>query len=194
MVEIIEKMVSYLQNIIQTDNLLLSILIGYFIVICESILPFLPLAVFIALNKLVFGGLIGFLISWSGTIIGCIIAFTIFRKGLSTRLYSNIKRENYRKIIDKITNIRFTSLVLITALPFTPAFTVNIAAGLSKISYRKFVAAILIAKISIVYFWGYIGTSFIESIKNPSILIRILVILLVVYVISKLVNKKYDLN
>lgn len=194
MVEIIEKTVSYLQNIIQTDNLLLSILIGYFIVICESILPFLPLAVFIALNKLVFGDLVGFLISWSGTIIGCIIAFTIFRKGLSTRLYSNIKRENYRKIIDKITNIRFTSLVLITALPFTPAFTVNIAAGLSKISYRKFISAILIAKISIVYFWGYIGTSFIESIKNPSILIRILVILLVVYVISKLVNKKYDLN
>lgn len=194
MVDIIEKIVSYLQSIIQTDNLLLSILIGYFIVICESILPFLPLAVFIALNESVFGGLMGFLISWSGTIIGCIIAFTIFRKGLSTRLYSNIKRENYRKIIDKITNIRFTSLVLITALPFTPAFTVNIAAGLSKISYRKFVAAILIAKISIVYFWGYIGTSFIESIKNPSILIRILVILLVVYVISKLVNKKYDLN
>ena len=194
MVDVIENIVSYLQSIIQTDNLLLSILIGYFIVICESILPFLPLAVFIALNESVFGGLMGFLISWSGTIIGCIIAFTIFRKGLSTRLYSNIKRENYRKIIDKITNIRFTSLVLITALPFTPAFTVNIAAGLSKISYRKFVAAILIAKISIVYFWGYIGTSFIESIKNPSILIRILVILLVVYVISKLVNKKYDLN
>lgn len=194
MVENIEKIVSYLQSIIETDNLLLSILIGYLIVICESILPFLPLAVFIALNKLVFGDLIGFLISWSGTIIGCIIAFTIFRKGLSAKLYSNVKRENYRKIIDRITNIKFTSLVLITALPFTPAFTVNIAAGLSKISYRKFISAILIAKISIVYFWGYIGTSFIESISDPIILIRIALILFVVYVISKLVNKKYDLN
>ena len=194
MVENIEKIVSYLQSIIETDNLLLSILIGYLIVICESILPFLPLAVFIALNKMVFGDLIGFLISWSGTIIGCIIAFTIFRKGLSAKLYSNVKRENYRKIIDRITNIKFTSLVLITALPFTPAFTVNIAAGLSKISYRKFISAILIAKISIVYFWGYIGTSFIESISNPIILIRIALILFVVYVVSKLVNKKYDLN
>jgi len=194
MVENIEKIVSYLQSIIETDNLLLSILIGYLIVICESILPFLPLAVFIALNKLVFGDLIGFLISWSGTIIGCIIAFTIFRKGLSAKLYSNVKRENYRKIIDRITNIKFTSLVLITALPFTPAFTVNIAAGLSKISYRKFISAILIAKISIVYFWGYIGTSFIESISDPIILIRIALILFVVYVVSKLVNKKYDLN
>jgi len=194
MAEIVKTTVEWLQSIIVSNNIFVSLLVAFLIVILESILPFLPLAVFIAINKMVFGNIIGFFLSWSGTIIGCIIAFTIFRKGLSEKLYSNVKRDNYRKLIDKISNIKYTSLVIITALPFTPAFTVNIAAGLSKISYRKFISAILIAKLSIVYFWGYIGTSFIESIADPIILIRIFCILLSVYLLSKIVNKKFDIN
>jgi len=194
MSEIIHNAVSVIQDFISTNNIFLSLIIGFLIIVLESILPFLPLAVFIALNKLVFGNLIGFLLSWSGTVIGCILAFVIFRKGLSDRLYTKVKRDGYRKTIDRISNIRFTSLVIITALPFTPAFTVNIAAGLSKISYRKFISAILIAKLSIVYFWGYVGTSFVESISNPIILVRIALMLLGVYIISKLVNRKFDIK
>lgn len=194
MAEIIQNIIDWLQSIIVSNNVFLSLIVGFLIIVLESILPFLPLAVFIAINKMVFGNILGFLLSWTGTIVGCIIAFTIFRKGLSQRLYSNVKRENYRKIIDRISNIKFTSLVIITALPFTPAFTVNIAAGLSKISYRKFIAAILVAKLAIVYFWGYIGTSFVDSVANPIILIRICLILLIVYVISKVVNKKFDIK
>ena len=194
MSEIIHNAVSIIQDFISTNNIFLSLIIGFLIIVLESILPFLPLAVFIALNKLVFGNLIGFLLSWGGTVIGCILAFVIFRKGLSDRLYTKVKRDGYRKTIDRISNIRFTSLVIITALPFTPAFTVNIAAGLSKISYRKFISAILIAKLSIVYFWGYVGTSFVESISNPIILVRIALMLLGVYIISKLVNRKFDIK
>lgn len=194
MAEIIQNIIDCLQSIIVSNNVFLSLIVGFLIIVLESILPFLPLAVFIAINKMVFGNILGFLLSWTGTIVGCIIAFTIFRKGLSQRLYSNVKRDNYRKIIDRISNIKFTSLVIITALPFTPAFTVNIAAGLSKISYRKFIAAILVAKLAIVYFWGYIGTSFVDSVANPIILIRICLILLIVYVISKVVNKKFDIK
>ena len=96
--------------------------------------------------------------------------------------------------MEKFDHIKFPTLVLITALPFTPAFLINIAAGLSKMSYKKFTANILIAKLSIVYFWGYIGTSFIESITDITVLIRLAFIMLGAYVLSKIVMKKNKID
>ena len=53
---------------------------------------------------------------------------------------------------------------------------------------KKFIVALLIGKIGLVYFWGYIGTSLVESLKNPIILVKIVIILLVTYIISKLLK------
>ena len=59
---------------------------------------------------------------------------------------------------------------------------------------KKFVTSIIIGKFFMVYFWGFVGTSLIESLKDPSILIKIGIALVVAYVISKIVNKKFRLE
>lgn len=192
--DVIANALIFLEDLALNGNFFISLLVGFSLIILESILPFLPLAVFIAINKIVFGNIVGFVISWVGTIIGCITAFFIFRKGFSDKLYKNIKKEKYINLMNKISNIKYTTLVMITALPFTAAFAVNIASGLSKISFKKFLSAISVAKLSIVYFWGYIGTSFIESITDGWILIRTILIMVVVYCISKIVSIKFDLK
>jgi uncharacterized membrane protein YdjX (TVP38/TMEM64 family) len=195
MKETIELIIEYLKSLIQTNGPLLGFIIAIFVVVLESIIPILPLAVFIAINMLVFGNIIGFIMSYIGTILGCILSFTIFRKGVSKWLYKRIKtKENIKDLMKQISNIKFTTLVLITALPFTPAFSVNIASGLSKISYRKFIAAMAVAKISIVYFWGFVGTTFIESITDIKILIELGLILLGAYILSIYVNKKFKIE
>ena len=53
---------------------------GFLLIMLESMIPILPLAVFIALNIMTFGSLFGFLISWIATVIGCMISFTLCRK------------------------------------------------------------------------------------------------------------------
>ena len=65
-----------------------------------------------------------------------------------------------------------------------PTMTVeeNIAAGLTKMDFKKYFISLLIGKISLVYFWGFVGTSFIESISNPKILIKIFILLLITYI------------
>ena len=93
-----------------------------------------------------------------------------------------------------ITNLKFEQLTTIIAIPFTPAFLVNICAGLSEMSYKKFIASLLIGKIFLVYFWGFVGVSLLESIKNPIYLVRVGVLLIIAYVISRIVNKKFNLN
>lgn len=165
---------------------------GCFFIIIESMIPILPLFVFITLNFLAFGSFWGFLISWVCTCIGCSISFFLFRKKIQTWWYKRLKKKGLisESTMNKITSLKFEQLTTIIAIPFTPAFLVNIACGLSKMSYKKFLIALMIGKIFIVYFWGFVGVGLLESIKNPTYLIRVVIMLAVAYIISKLVNAK----
>ena len=162
---------------------------GFLLIILESMVPILPLAVFIALNIMTFGNVFGFILSWLSTVIGCMLAFFICRK-LRDKYDKKYRKDKdigkFRKIIGKLS---YSHLVLIIALPFTPAFAVNIGAGLSNISPKKYFAALMIGKIPMVYFWGFIGKSFLESITDIYTIIQIIVMLIVAYLVSKVVNK-----
>ena len=81
-------------------------------------------------------------------------------------------------------------LVTIIAIPFTPAFMVNIAAGLAKLDTKKYLISLLIGKIFMVYFWGFVGVSLIESLKNPYILIKVAIMVLIAYLIA-IITKKF---
>lgn len=195
MQQIINDVVEYLKELVLNNNIVISLLMGMGVIILESMIPILPLALFIALNMLIFGNLVGFIISWIATVIGCSLSFFIFRKGLSKRLYKNIdNKPRTEKLMNVVSNISFSKLVIIMAIPFTPAFSVNIGAGLSKMKYKKFLMACIIAKISIIYFWGFVGTTFIESISDVTVIFKLLLILLIAFILSKFVINKFDLD
>ena len=171
-------------------------IVGCFFILIESMIPILPLFVFITLNFLAFGNILGFLISWIFTCIGCFISFLLFRCKVQTWLFKKIKKKGIisEHTIEVITNLKFEQLTTIIAIPFTPAFLVNIAAGLSRMSYKKFLGALLIGKVFLVYFWGFVGVSLIKSIKNPIYLVRVGILLLIAYVISKIISKKFKIE
>ena len=171
-------------------------IVGCFFILIESMVPILPLFVFITLNFLAFGNILGFIISWIFTCIGCFISFLLFRCRVQTWLFKRIKKKEIisEHTIDVITNLKFEQLTTIIAIPFTPAFLVNIVAGLSKMSYKKFLGALLVGKVFLVYFWGFVGVSLIESIKNPIYLIRVGILLVIAYALSKIINKKFKIE
>ena len=170
-------------------------IVGCFFILIESMIPVLPLFVFITLNFLAFGNIFGFIISWIFTCIGCFISFLLFRCKVQTWLFKRIKKKGIisEHTIDVITNLKFEELTTIIAIPFTPAFLVNIAAGLSKISYKKFLGALLIGKVFLVYFWGFVGVSLIDSIKNPIYLVRVLVLMAIAYILSRIISRKFKI-
>jgi len=170
-------------------------IIGILIVIFESIIPVLPLGIFITLNTYAYGLFWGFVISWIGTLIGCMISFMVFRKWFRGYLWGKIEhKDNLIRFMNYLTDIEYNKLVLLIAMPFSPAFLINIGAGLSKISIKKFFFAILIGKISIVYFWGYIGTGLIESIREPLVLFEISIVLIIAYIISKILGRNLNIE
>lgn len=189
------EMVDYFVEVITSYLQMFGVPFGILLIILESIIPALPLGVFIAFNMMAFGGILGFIISWLATCIGCYLSYLLFSKVFSKWLFkSNKKREKLAKIVKKMQNIEFSKLVLIVALPFTPAFLVNIACGLVRVSKKKFMASILIGKLSIVYFWGFIGKSMLESITDIKTIIILCVLLLISYILSKVVNKKLEIE
>lgn len=171
-------------------------IVGCFFILIESMIPILPLFVFITLNFLAFGNILGFIISWIFTCIGCFISFMLFRKKVQTWLFKRIKNQGLisEHTIDVITNLKFESLTTIIAVPFTPAFLVNIAAGLSKMSTKKFVGSLLIGKIFLVAFWGFVGTSLLESIRHPINLVKVVILLVAAYIVSRIVSKKFRIE
>ncbi len=185
MEQYITQVVEYLTNLMNS----FGFISGFLLIILESIIPILPLAVFIALNVISFGPLFGFIISWCATIIGCMLAFFMCRKlrnKIDKKYKSNKKVSKFRKYISKIS---YSNLVLLLAMPFTPAFAINIGAGLSDIDEKRYFSALIIGKIPMVYFWGFIGKSFLESITDPYTIAQIAVMLILAYLASKVINK-----
>ena len=190
MEEIITNAVDVITNIMSHFGFMSGVLL----IILESMIPVLPLGVFVALNVITFGKVAGFIISWVSTIIGCMLAFLISRK-LSNKIEKKYgQNKEVKKFKKYLSKLSLSNLVILLAVPFTPAFAINIGAGLSNIDSKRYFIALLIGKIPMIYFWGFIGASFIESIKNPIILVKIVIIMLLTYILKEWVNLKLVLQ
>ena len=184
----------FIINLITTTGSL-GMMLDCLLIISESIIPALPLGLFITVLCVNYGYVIGFLISWIFTIIGCMISYYLFQtifKGIVDRKLR--KYEFANKLLTMIDKMTFSNLVLLISLPITPAFLVNIVAGVSNMKVNNFLPALMIGKISLVAFWGYVGTSLIEGLKNPMILIKVGIIIIIMFIISKIINKKLNLD
>ena len=186
----LEKLVLFIQ-----ESGTVGVIFACVLMSIESIIPMLPLGVFITINMLVMGKFWGFVVSWFFTCIGCIMSYFIFKKGFGNK-FDNLteNKELIKKYKKMFKNISTGKLLLIIAMPFTPAFVVNIVAGLTKMDFKKYLVAMLIGKLSMVFFWGYVGTSLVESLKDPLILIKIVVIMGVTYLIYYVLNKILKLD
>ena len=170
-------------------------LLGCVFIILESIIPPLPLFVFITLNFVAYGKLVGFIISWICTCIGCFLSYFLVKKFLRNWVLKKIKNVDLlTKWMSYIENLSLSKVTVILAIPFTPAFMVNIAAGICNMDFKKFSIAILISKIFLVYFWGVVGTGLLESLHNPRSVITVIVMMVVAYLVSLIIKKVFKID
>ena len=165
-------------------------LLGSLFIVLESIIPPLPLFVFITINFVAFGKVLGFIISWICTCIGCMISYYLVKRFFRNWIVDKIKDVNLlTKCMQYIENLSLSQVTVILSIPFTPAFMINIAAGLCNVNFKKYMTAILISKIFLVYFWGIVGTGLLESLHNPSSIITVIVMMVVAYLFSIIIKK-----
>lgn len=191
--DLINTIVEYSTEVISNGG----ILFGMLLIMVESFIPVLPLSVFIALNTHTFGLLPGIVMSWVSTCIGCYISYLIFYYVSNNIIYKYLSKKTRNKIdkaVDKFQNISLANLTVIITLPFTPAFLINILAGVSGMSKKKYIVAVVIGKIFMVSFWGYIGKSFVESMTDISAIIVMSIMIIIAYALSKLIGKNANIE
>jgi len=161
----------------------------------EGILAFLPLVVFVTINVMVLGSFLGGIVSWIFTVLGGFSTFILCRKGFSKmfRKFTNSK-ENITNLMNKIDRLKFSQLVMITCIPFAPSFLINICAGLSKISLKKYFLVLLVGKIFTISYLVYIGANVMECLSNPITLLKVIILFFSAYLVSKLVSKKLNVD
>ena len=170
-------------------------LLGSLFIILESIIPPLPLFVFITINFVAFGKVLGFIISWICTCIGCILSYYLVKKLFRNWVVNKIKDVNLlTKCMNYVENLSLTQVTMILSIPFTPAFMVNIAAGLCNMNFKKFLTTTVISKIFLVYFWGIVGTGLLESFHNPTSLITVVVMIVIAYILSIVIKKVFKID
>ena len=191
--DLINAIVEYSTEVISNGG----ILFGMLLIMIESFIPVLPLSVFIALNTHTFGLLPGIVMSWVSTCIGCYISYLIFYYVSNNIIYKYLSKKTRNKIdkaVDKFQNISLANLTVIITLPFTPAFLINILAGVSGMSKKKYIVAVVIGKIFMISFWGYIGKSFVESMTDISAIIVMSIMIIIAYALSKLIGKNANIE
>lgn len=173
------------------------------LIFLEGILAFLPLFVFVTVNILslttligsFFGSVIGIILAWIFSTLGSYTTFWFVRKVLNKPFRKRIvKRKKISKFMNIIDNLKYSHLVLITSIPFSPSFFINLGAGLSKVNSKKYLCALIVGKFVEMIFLGYVGVSLVECLTNPVALIKVAIIVIIGYLISLIVNKKFDLD
>ena len=189
-----EELVNNTLQFIESTGLL-GVVLSCFILTIESIIPIIPLLVFISINFIILGPIWGFILSWIFTVLGSLFSYYIFRKGLSKKFINITKKnEQVEKYVKILRNLSTGKMLLIIAMPFTPAFAVNIAAGILKVDFKKYLTALLFGKISLVIYSAYIGTTFVEGFSNPIIFVYLAMLISGIYILFLIVKRVFKLN
>ena len=66
--------------------------------------------------------------------------------------------------------------------------------GIAGITKQKYLISLIIGKALMITFWAYVGKSLIESLTNIKAIIFILLLLLIAYIITKYITKKFEIE
>lgn len=164
---------------------------GILLPLIESLLPFLPLVVFVFANAAAYGLFLGFLYSWIGASVGSILVFLIIRKLGDKRLFKAVrKNKQVKKVTAWLERHGFGPLFLLICFPFSPSAVINVVAGLSKVSTQQFILAVILGKSVMIFSIAYIGSSVFEFAKNPVKTIMVGVGIVLFWLTGKYVEKR----
>lgn len=162
----------------------------------ESFVPVMPLIAIVTLNVAAHGMVLGFVYSWIGNVVGSALVFLFFRKLVkpySQRLAG--RHPKIKKARDWVNGkLKWQALFFIIIMPFTPSSFVNFAIGLSDFDEKLYIKVMATAKIIMLILLALFGQSVLQAIKNPAFLLLAGVLALVLWIVSKYINKKNHLE
>ncbi|MDN3437510.1 TVP38/TMEM64 family protein [Planococcus sp. APC 3900] len=166
-------------------------IIGFLLPFFEAFLPFLPLFVFVFANATAYGLWVGFLLSWSGSVVGAYAVFLVIRKYGRARFMNFMTRhEKVQKLIHWVERNGFGPLFLLLCLPFTPSALVNLVAGLSNIRKHYYLLTVMAGKFVMVFTISYVGYDLRALFTQPIRTAIVILVIVLLYIIGKILEKR----
>lgn len=129
--------------------------------ILQVVLPFIPGGVTLMTGVAAFGPVWGFVLNYIGVLAGSMINFVLAKKYGKPIVTSLVDESTYNKYIGKLSNSkgfeRFFAIAIL--LPFFPDDTLCLLAGLTKMTPKKFLAIIAIAKPPTIAVYSFVMLS-----------------------------------
>lgn len=121
--------------------------------IIQVVIPIIPGGISTAAGVMVFGPYLGFIYNYVGIVIGSIIIFLLSRRFGKPFILSLISDKTYEKYSGWLDDGRRFERIFALAifLPMAPDDALCLIAGLSKMSVKKYVAIIILAKPAAIY-------------------------------------------
>lgn len=168
---------------------------GIFLPLLESFIPVLPLLVFVAANANIYGFWLGSLYSWIGVCSGSMLLFWIARK-LGKRFGSWIRRRFPKSVrfFDWIEQKGFTPIFFLACFPFSPSALINIVSGLSNVSFRSFMLAIMLGKAVMILSVSLLSFDISSIAQEPWRPVLTVALILGMWLGGKRVEARYHLK
>ncbi len=161
----------------------------------ESFFPPLPLVAIVALNVAAHGGLLGFLYSWAGVVLGGTVMFLFWRQVVKPHFWKLARRfQKLEKAQQWVNHFDTSSLFMLALLPFTPTSFMHLAFGISDFEEKRYLITVLLAKGVMVGMMALFGQSLVSSLKNPFYLILSVLLWGGMYWASKCFCKRHHLE
>ena len=162
----------------------------------ESLIPMLPLVAIVTLNVAAHGMVLGFLYSWIGSALGSTLVFLFFRRLVKPYALRFADRHPKVAKAQEWVNgrLKWQALFFIIIMPFTPSSFVNFAVGVSDFDEKLYIKVMITAKIIMLVLLSLFGQSVVQAIKNPAFLIVAGLLAFALYLISKYINRKNNLE
>lgn len=118
----------------------------FFVQLVSVILAPIPSNITAAVGGVLFGTLQSFLLTWAAVVVGSMAVFLLAR-GLGQRFVQNfVGKKVSEKYLDIIRRKRDTFLLLAFLFPFFPDDILCILAGLTDVSWKRFLVLCLVAR------------------------------------------------
>ena len=199
MLDWIEQALTFMKNIDmkQVESWLqeysnLGPLPGILLSFIEAFLPILPLIVIVMGNAAAYGLWWGFLFSWIGVCAGSITVFWLARKlGGRLGLYIQKRMPGTQRFFHWIEEKGFTPIFILYCFPFTPSALINIASGISTVSIRTFIIAVMAGKSVMIFMVAFIGHDWQGFVHQPWRIIIAIGALWLLWLAGKKLENRY---
>ena len=162
--KIIREHQEFLQTLIKNYPFLTAFFyITFFFLSTLSALP-ITLAL-VAIGGFLFGPFAGSIYALIATMCSSIATFSAIRKMFGVHLQKKYHTP-LKKFNRAFSKYGFYYLVAVRTIPVVPFFIVNVGAGLTQISIKKFIIATLIGELPIIIICAYLGSQCGSFIVN----------------------------